>query len=746
MRTRGTKRITCTIALVMTMIMILQGCGKQEPVTVQEPVADEPVVNSVSETTAEIIEPSDDGTETDTTDVTDTTQPEKTKKASKHRDYWVNGEGYLVVVDMNYDDYETAADPVDAPEKLTADMRPDNILSAFTPEYGEKGLNHPNGIATDGTHFVVCDTWNNRVLIWNTLPTGNTKADVVIGQKDFTTFLPGYDLDKLNWPVAATFAGEKLIIADTHNNRLLVYDSVPTVNGAAADHVITAISSAEDLMWPWEVLSDGTRLISTSTQEGLIAFWDNVDSAIAGNFADQVMNVGGSPRTVISDGDYLIVGDHNIGRSRDGKNNGIQGSYVWRSYPTNGQAPDFYIDLQLGGMIVDGNLYGSAENDESIHIYDGLIDSKDEKSVVTLSTNLEYFRNGDHNKMLYAGGKTYVSFYNSSFIAIYDGLVSEDNYLSPSGFIGADENVRSMTVQRGEYQNVTPATDGKSLVFIDDYNGLLGIYKTFPDTDNAIPDFLYHFKPEWDTPIDVTMDKDGRIIVLTDSSILIWNKIPALGELYNERIEFDHPIGKTRSQIEACDDGILLYSEVDKKLYKLPLSEEARCFDNALASVGVEFVSGLTCNGEYVVMTLEEELKVVIFNYADLSKYGEVCGNGIPDDNGFQREFETPRDAMILPNGQFIAGDAVAIRVWDSLDEAISDTKFEKCFLMGVLDTYTVMTKSYGRVTNHAHQVATEGSLFKPGQFMYSHGHLWVGEFKFSSRLVRYDIKYTGED
>lgn len=735
---RGMKKVTCALALVMTMAMIMQGCGKQETATGQEPVANSVTEsNTVSETTADI---------TETAETTETTKPKKEKKASTRKWHWVNAEGYVVVVDINYDGYETAPDPVDAPEKLTADRRPDNILSAFTPEYGEKGLNHPNGIATDGTHFVVCDTWNNRVLVWNSLPTGNTKADVVIGQKDFFTFTPGYDLDQMNWPVAATFAGEKLIIADTHNNRLLVYDSVPSVNGAAADHVITDFSATDALMWPWEVWSDGTRLISTSTQDGRVVFWNNVDSAISGGFADQVIYVGGSPRTVITDGDYLVVGDHNVGRSSDGKNPGIQGSHVWLSYPTDGRAPDFYIDLQLGGMIVDGNLYGSAQNDESIRIYDGLIDSKDEQSVVTLRTNYEYFRNGDHNKMLYVDGKTYASFYNSGFIAIYDGLITEDNYLTPSGYIGADEKVQSTSVLRGEYQNVTPATDGESLVFIDDYNGLLGIYKTFPDSDNAIPDFLYHFKPEWDAPIDVTVDKDGRMIVLTGSSILIWNKIPLDGELYDERIEFDHPIGSPRSQIEACDEGILVYSEVDKTLYKLPLSEEARYFDNALDSVELEFVSGLTCNGKYVVVTLEEELKVVILNYADLSKYGEVYSEAYNEGAGLRPFFETPRDAIILPNGQFVAGDAIAIRVWDSLDEAISDRQFKNCFYMGVLDFYSVMTKNHGKVQDWAHPVASEGSVFKPSQFFYSHGHLWVGEFKFSSRLLRYDIKYNGED
>lgn len=41
-------------------------------------------------------------------------------------------------------------------------------------------LNHPNGIASDGKHFYICDTWNNRVLCYHSLPNTGTKPDFVI--------------------------------------------------------------------------------------------------------------------------------------------------------------------------------------------------------------------------------------------------------------------------------------------------------------------------------------------------------------------------------------------------------------------------------------------------------------------------------------------------------------------------------------------------------------------------------------
>jgi len=51
----------------------------------------------------------------------------------------------------------------------------------------QSGLRTPTSVATDGVKLVIADTDNNRVLVWNRIPTNNgTPADVVIGQSDFT--------------------------------------------------------------------------------------------------------------------------------------------------------------------------------------------------------------------------------------------------------------------------------------------------------------------------------------------------------------------------------------------------------------------------------------------------------------------------------------------------------------------------------------------------------------------------------
>ncbi len=88
--------------------------------------------------------------------------------------------------------------------------------------------------------LIVSDFGNNRVLIYNQIPTSNgAAADVVVGQPDFTSSDFGNGADQLSTPAGTAVSPDgKLLIADFGNNRVLVYNTIPTTNGAAADLVL----------------------------------------------------------------------------------------------------------------------------------------------------------------------------------------------------------------------------------------------------------------------------------------------------------------------------------------------------------------------------------------------------------------------------------------------------------------------------------------------------------------------------
>jgi len=157
----------------------------------------------------------------------------------------------------------------------------------------QSGFRVPTAVATDGTRLAVADTDNNRILIWNSIPNStNQPADVVVGQGDFThnaTAAPP-SAKSLRGPQGVWFQNGKLFVADTQDNRVLIYNQVPAANGAAADVVLgvpnmtTAVpaaltvvaAAANNLTSPVSVTSDGTHLFVTDLGANRVLIWNSI--------------------------------------------------------------------------------------------------------------------------------------------------------------------------------------------------------------------------------------------------------------------------------------------------------------------------------------------------------------------------------------------------------------------------------------------------------------------------------------
>jgi uncharacterized protein (TIGR03437 family) len=158
------------------------------------------------------------------------------------------------------------------------------------------GMSSPTGVASDGVHLAVADTNNNRVLIWNKLPTAmNQPPDVVVGQTGFTTnTFPG-DIPtatSLRAPQGVWLQNGMLFIADTENDRILIYKSIPTANGAPADIVLgqpnmttyvqvniaqqNTNAAANILLTPVAVTSDGTHLFVADLGYNRVLIWNTI--------------------------------------------------------------------------------------------------------------------------------------------------------------------------------------------------------------------------------------------------------------------------------------------------------------------------------------------------------------------------------------------------------------------------------------------------------------------------------------
>ncbi len=168
-------------------------------------------------------------------------------------------------------------------------------FQANVPTLGN-GLNCPQGVAYAGGRLFVADTDNNRVLIWNQLPTMGEAADVVLGQPDLHTGLEGGGPSGLDGPKSVWFAGGKLFVADSDNRRVLIWNSQPATNGQAADVVLgqpnftsdAAAVTAAGMDYPIGIWSDGTRLVVVDTGNHRVLIWQTIPST-SGAPADTVV-------------------------------------------------------------------------------------------------------------------------------------------------------------------------------------------------------------------------------------------------------------------------------------------------------------------------------------------------------------------------------------------------------------------------------------------------------------------------
>jgi hypothetical protein len=157
-------------------------------------------------------------------------------------------------------------------------------------------------VCSNGKMFV-SDRNNNRVLVYNRVPTTNgTAADFVIGQPDFVTNTPATTANGLNHPYAAYCMADKLFVIEQGNHRILVFDPIPTATNPVASYVIgqpdmvtgTSGCTAGKLNSPYEILRHGdTFFIADGGNQRVLEF-DTIPAA-----------TGATPNAVLGQANFI---------------------------------------------------------------------------------------------------------------------------------------------------------------------------------------------------------------------------------------------------------------------------------------------------------------------------------------------------------------------------------------------------------------------------------------------------------
>jgi hypothetical protein len=584
-------------------------------------------------------------------------------------------------------------------------------------------FNHPKGIASDGTHLLLADGNNNRVLIWNSLPQSNTPPDIVLGQADFTSNNPGTGLNQMNWPVGVTTDGQRVLVADTYNDRILIWNEFPTQNGAPADIVLDGRAgsapfgqvSKTDFGWPWGIWTDGEKMAISSTSGGYVLIWNSFPTR-DDQPADLYLTAGGdmgTPRTITSDGKHLIVGDHN---AKNTSNN--IGNFFWSAFPTTDDEPyDFFspdpLDSQgawlQGDFTTDGKLVMLGS---TLHVWDEFPSSENDKPAVSISDFR--FSGGDGAGAVMAGDKVYVSVYNGNRILVYNHVPDEPSDL-PDFAIGSSDIYTNTLDTHYFITNGIPATNGDSLFVSSDFDRKLYVWENIPDESGAYPDFVYSFDA---APWDNALCGDTLVLAGKDT-VLVWRQLPLDGQLPDDT--WQGGIGGISFQDlqgVALDDKYFYLSDANKVYVweGVPENDESPSF-----TIDVDGPGRLSSDGEYLVVTSLYNHKIYLYRIDGLS------ADSKPVTIGGVGKFNLPQNAIVSKGSLFIADTGFnQVNIWRSVDDAFSGKDAD--VILGNEDRMT--SPEIGRST-----------LFWPAGLAFDGSYLWVSEFKFSGRLLRFAIQ-----
>jgi len=640
-------------------------------------------------------------------------------------------------------------------------------LSGFGPDVTESSisLNHPASGASDGTNLAVADRFNNRVLVFNSLPTGPTEPDVVIGQPDFTDITPGTGLADLNWPGAVEITPQgQLLIADTENGRILVYNSVPTRNGQPADYALDlAKLTGNTDAWPWGIWSDGESLVVTDTRKGFVLVWDSFPSnenSAPSNSSDP--DGVGTPRNITSDGSNFLIGDENGSQANcwgEAPQNRNRQSHIWVNRlpigPPDGCIWDWYQgDVSDDGMIAlaaggqDAHLWPAFPTDDASALARQTTGSamtplgpppegdqpqppqgdkppppgepgepanppqaQPQPTIRTVANMpgapAHSYLGGDGGDVVITDTAIYFIEYNGNRVTGWNAIPDSLEGKAPDFSVFDPDPDVSTLLRDGYIQNPVLANADGALVASSDYDRRMYVWNEAPGENGAQADYIYLTGfPAWDNTYAA-----GTLIIAGRDSLAIWRGFEP-GNLPDEVIR--NQLGTLEiSDLKgvAYDGTYLAVSE--------PQSDTVAVFegipsagDEPLRSYRVRGPGRLDMRDGVLAIAPKEGSEVFVVDVTTTSS-----------PQALQVRVNLPNQAKFLPFGFGIADTSFhRVQIWNSLDDAIAGA--EPAQILG------------GELRDRPQTTADR--FYFPASLEVVAGHFYVGEFKFSNRILAF--------
>jgi hypothetical protein len=507
-------------------------------------------------------------------------------------------------------------------------------------------------------------------------------------------------------------------VADTNNNRVLVWNTIPTSNGQAADYAITS----PDMQWPWGMWTDGNTLMVSGTRVSKVLVWRQIPQGASkpdyvltakGNF--------GTPRTITSDGTFLMIGDHN---ARDENASNGQGAFVWKSFPTSDTPYDFVMTdpKDAHGAWLQGALTPQRQLvalGVTLHVWN--TPPADAQAAPAVSLDFKH-DGGDGADVAIAGNMVYVALYNGDRVLIYDGIPTEAA-TQPVAALGSDDTKTNPMRTHYHLNNPQPYTDGKHLVVVSDFDRLMHIYRAIPDESNAPPDVVYQL-PEstWDGELY------NDTLLLAGRMLYVWKTLPLHGEKPDVMIRRTKDL-EFRDLRGVAYDGTYTYiadRDGNRVLVYKGIPDES---SSAVLILDVQQPTRLSTDGTYLAVASTEAGaggSVTIWKNADIS----TGVQGVLVGRGKTIRMNLPQHALVY-NGMLLVGDTNfnRVQIWNSVERAMQDAAPD--IVIGAKKIQEIPSIEQNG----------QDTLSWPACLAFDGSHLWVGGFKFNHRLMRFDVK-----
>jgi hypothetical protein len=155
-------------------------------------------------------------------------------------------------------------------------------------QVGPAGFRWPHSITGSNDLLLIADAGDHRVLGWSPSPEIDRPADRLMGQPDFYTarewpYGPQCG-DRFRFPYGVSMDSGRLAIADTANNRVLLWDVV-TSDPGPADYVLAqptleangenrwSAVTHDSLCWPYGVWLHGDRIAVADSGNNRVMLW-----------------------------------------------------------------------------------------------------------------------------------------------------------------------------------------------------------------------------------------------------------------------------------------------------------------------------------------------------------------------------------------------------------------------------------------------------------------------------------------